>query len=264
MRKVLWIVDGDKNGLLAKADYVRAQSVCIRTTNVWLQTSVKEIKDKGFDVYAWRWPAVIDPGPGHDAHHHYVDNEARYVQQLIDDGLDGYIVDPEADREKGPDGKQHPRLSDWWADAKYGPLANSFSDAIKLPGRKKNPHFLFGTTSGCTYPTVFKAIPWPEFVSHSDALFPQCYWQGNSGPEHGGTPQSSYNQGMKSWKTIAPSGLKIIPIIGQIAKVSDSQINDYNAIIKAHAITEIHFYSYTSKVPPENWDAMRALGTNVA
>src|SRR5437868_3854921 len=39
MRKVLWIVDGDKNALLTKADYIRAQALCIRTTNTWLKTS---------------------------------------------------------------------------------------------------------------------------------------------------------------------------------------------------------------------------------
>jgi len=264
MRKVLWVADDDKNGLLSKADYIRAQAVCIRTTNDWFEGSLKEIKNKGFDVYAWRWPAVVNPGPGHDPKHHFADNEARYVNELIEDGLDGYIVDPEADTEKGKDGKQRPRLSDWWADAKYGPLANSFCDAIKLAGRKKNPHFLFGTTSGCTYPTSFKAIPWPEFVAHSDVLLPQCYWQGDSGPEHGGTPQSAYDRGMNSWKTIASTGMRIIPLIGQIAKVSDDEITAYNAIIKMHSITEIHFYCYTGAVPSENWDAMRAVGTNIS
>src|SRR5438477_480945 len=81
MRKVLWLVDGNKNKLLKKADYIRAQSVCIRTTNSWLEGSVKEIKQLGFDVYGWRWPAVIEPNP--DPHHHYALNEAAFVERVM-------------------------------------------------------------------------------------------------------------------------------------------------------------------------------------
>jgi hypothetical protein len=44
MRKVLWIVDGDKDALLERARYVGAQAVCIRTTNAWLKGSVQAIK----------------------------------------------------------------------------------------------------------------------------------------------------------------------------------------------------------------------------
>jgi hypothetical protein len=250
MRKVLWIVDGNKNRLLKKADYIRAQAVCVRTTNSWLEGSLADIKRQGFDVYGWRWPAVIEPP--RDPRHHYAMNEAAFVGRLIDAGLDGYIADPESDAG---------RANDDWNDRKWAPLANQFCDAIAIPGVRKNPKFIFGTTSGCRYPTLFRQIPWPEFVAHSDALYPQCYWIGDGQPVNGGTPQSAFARGMKSWRTIAPPAMRIIPLIGEIAGVKAAEIDAYQDIIDANGIGEIHFYTFTDDVPAENWDALRRLGT---
>jgi len=247
VRKVLWIVDGDMHRLVEAAKYVGASAVCIRTTNHWLKSSIKQIKKEKLDVFAWRWPAVEDEA---NSSHHYAMDEAKYVVDLInDEGLDGYIVDPEGDSG---------RSSDYWNDKKWAPLATKFSNMIADAGKAKKPEFLFGTTSGCTYPTGFPHIPWTEFVGRSDALFPQAYWVGDSGPEHGGTPQSSYAKAMKSWSRIA-SGKPIIPIIGQIAKVKSSEIRDYAELIHDHDIKEIHFYSFTLKVPKDSMDAMRDL-----
>ena len=80
MRKVLWVVDGDKDALLERAKYVGAQAVCIRTTNAWLKGSVQAIKQWGFDVYAWRWPSV---DPSSNTNHHYVEAEIDFVKGLI-------------------------------------------------------------------------------------------------------------------------------------------------------------------------------------
>jgi hypothetical protein len=91
---------------------------------------VQRIKRLGFDVYAWRWPAVVKPD--NDPGHHYALNEAAFVGKLIDQGLDGYIADPEADRG---------RETDNWNKAKWAPLATQFCDAIKISGRKKNKKF---------------------------------------------------------------------------------------------------------------------------
>jgi hypothetical protein len=56
MKKVLWIVKGDEDGLLERASYIGAQAVCIRTTNARPEGSVSVIKRQGFEVYARRWP----------------------------------------------------------------------------------------------------------------------------------------------------------------------------------------------------------------
>jgi hypothetical protein len=114
MRKVLWIVDGDKDALLERARYVGAQAVCIRTTNAWLKGSVQAIKQWGFDVYAWRWPSV---DPSSNTNHDHVEAEIDFVKGLIAEGLDGYIVDPEAD-----DGRD----SDNWNDSSWRPCGPSW------------------------------------------------------------------------------------------------------------------------------------------
>ena len=255
MRKVLWVVDGDESGLLSVANYIRAQALCIRTTNSWLAGSIASIKGQGFDVYAWRWPSVKPLDPGNDAIHQYAMNEATFVSGLIDAGLDGYIVDPECDKAG---------QNNCWADPSYAALANQFCDAIKLTGRKKNPNFLFGTTSGGAYPKSFPKIPWSAFVAHSDALYPQCYWVGDDGPQLGGTPQASYTRCMAAWKTIAPAGMKIVPIIGQIAEVEAADISAYQNIISGNGLTELHFYTYENNISQDRLDAMRALGTSTA
>ena len=84
MRKVLWIVDGKKDGLLEQANYIRAQAVCIRTTNAWLKGSIQEIKQQGLKVYTWRWPSV---DPTSNAKHHYAEDEAKFVAELVAEGL---------------------------------------------------------------------------------------------------------------------------------------------------------------------------------
>ena len=130
MRKVLWAVDSQIKLVVDAANYIRAQAVCIRTTNKDLKRSIGSIKSQGIDVYGWRWPTVIPIDPGEDLLHRYAMNEAAYVRTLIDEGLDGYIVDPECD---------NARKIDCWNNKKA--LAAEFCDAIKLYGRSKNPNF---------------------------------------------------------------------------------------------------------------------------
>lgn len=246
MKKVLWIVDGDRDRFIKQALAIGAKAVCVRTTNTWLGDSISDIKKAGLDVYGWRWPAVLKDT---NASHHYAMDEARFVVDLIGKGLDGYIVDPEGDTG---------RSVDYWNDRKYTKLAADMSDMIVTAGKKANDGFLFGLTSGCTYPTGFPDIPWHEFVKRSDCLFPQVYWVGDSGIEHGGTPEAAYSRGLKSWKSIA-GNTPIVPIIGQIAKVSAADIRSYKTLVDNPKLSEIHFYSYTLTVPPANWDAMKAL-----
>jgi hypothetical protein len=69
---------------------------------------------------------------------------------------------------------------------------------------------------------------------------------------------------MKSWRAIAPKEMKIIPIVGQIAKIGEAELKAYQRIIDANHILEIHFYSYTANVPKGTWKAIRALGTATA
>jgi hypothetical protein len=258
MRKILWIVDGDKEGLLDRANYIRAQAVCVRTTNAWLKSSIQGIKGHGLDVYAWRWPSV---DPTSNVNHHYADDEAKFVQDLIAEGLDGYIVDPESDDR---------RASDDWNDPSLADLANRFCDAIKLKGRQRNPRFLFGTTSGCDYPVLKPQIPWSIFLAHSDAVYPQIYWAPNYIRAKRTTPDAAWNIGMAAWNKIISARMPVHPILGEITVNKPSEIARFSQImIEQKNAGEVHFYAYDDDMLDakwkDTWDALRDVGsTSVA
>src|SRR5262249_15461303 len=145
--------------------------------------------DIGMKVYAWRWPPASKAGAQKEA-----DNVAN---DLIPAGLDGYIVDPESDT---------PGASNDWNRAGLGPIAAQFCSTIKsaAPGS-----FVFGTTSGCSYPApnMKPKIPWKEFFTASDVLLPQTYWRwtnpstGKRGQKiNGGTPAAAIAKGVPAWK----------------------------------------------------------------
>ena len=255
MRKVLWVVEcGDVAGFVRKADLVRAQAVCVRTTNPWLKGQIKALKKHGLDVYAWRWPSV---DPAASSRHHYADDEAQFALELISEGLDGYIVDPEAD-----DG----RASDNWNDAKWANLAASFCETIKLAGLKSNPHFLFGTTSGCDYPTIKPDIPYATFFAYSDAVYPQIYWAPDLKKAHRTNPDDAWTIGMKSWKKVTPAHMRVVPILGEIERNAPAEITRFGEIMAENNLTdEVHFYTFADNMTDAKfdaqWDALRALGT---
>jgi hypothetical protein len=255
MRKVLWTYDNaDPAALIERANFVRAQAICIRTTVPWLSASLPSLKSQGFAIYGWRWPAVDNR---ETQGHYYADEEAKFAVSLIQNGLDGYIVDPESDTGRPVDDWNEPKLPNNSTDT-LQTLAARFCDTIKLAGRRKNPNFLFGITSGCRYPTQNPRIPWAEFLAHSDAAFPQLYWAPNI--RNRNTPAEAYAQGIESWRTVVPSGMRIIPIIGEIATVEAAEIASYSTLIQQNNIQEIHYYTYETGVPQQNWDALRALG----
>jgi hypothetical protein len=265
MRKVLWMAEhGSKDHLLERAQYVRAQAVAIRSDYDWLEAAIPEIQAEGFSVYAWRWPACrpyAPPPGGHNPPHWYALDEATYIVRLIQAGLDGYIADPEGDNDQGH--------ADWdYEEPHQSPtnaeLAVTFCDTIKIAGRKKNPKFLFGLTSGNRYPQNKPHIPWPEFVAHADALYPQCYWWADGVAENGGTAQSAYDLGVNSWNQIAPLAMPIVPIIGHITQPGDgSPIAAFQQVIDAHKLSEFHIYTCSdASLAAEfrrNWDALRNL-----
>ena len=62
-------------------------------------------------------------------------------------------------------------------DKSLAPIAEKFCSTIR--GAAAGKPFLFGTTSGCNYPSPQGKpdIPWDAFFAASDALYPQCYWR---------------------------------------------------------------------------------------
>jgi hypothetical protein len=253
MRKVLWVVDtSDVDGLVQKANYIRAQALCIRTTNNWLKDALPNLKHQGFDVYGWRWPSV---DPQENSNHHYAKDEADYALRLIEAGLDGYIVDPESD-----DG----RTSDDWNDPRFSNLAHDFCSKIKIAGRQSNQYFLFGLTSGGNYPTAKPLIPWAVFLAYSDAAFPQIYWAPNYLHPPRRSPDEAFTVDMESWKTVLPATFRVCPIAGEIASNEAAQIERFGEIVRQHGMTEVHFYAYENGIGDDNWLAIRNFDVNIA
>jgi hypothetical protein len=148
-RKVLWIVSMNTDALetaFAKhALAIGATAVCIRTSSTRLPDTIKRFHDIGIKVYAWRWPSATKAGAQKEA-----DNVA---DDLIPAGLDGYVVDPESDKAGAAND---------WNRTELAPLAAQFCATIK---RAAPASFVFGTTSGCSYPSpkMKPKIPWKEF-----------------------------------------------------------------------------------------------------
>jgi hypothetical protein len=252
MKKVLWVVEGALQDVIDKAKFIGADTICARSTNSWIATSIGTVHQSGLKLYAWRWPNVREVPPAQDPHHLYAMNEAQFVTGLIHSGLDGYIADIECDQ---------PTDGNCWNNTALKPLAVQFSSTIKTAGRAQKPDFLFGLTSGGAFPEPNNRpnIPWAEFAQASDALFPQSYWIDGSTRILGGTPLAAFTRSVKAWQRIAPTGTPIVPMLGEIESASAEEISSYQSIINDNRLTEIHFYTFTENVPQENWNAMRDL-----
>jgi len=260
-RKVLWIVKMNtaaaEDAFAAHADAAGIDTVCIRTSSTRLPGAIDRFHQLGKTVWAWRWPGVVDAdgyGP-----HYFAPDEADFVaNKLIPAGLDGYIVDPESDG---------PGVNDW-NQKKVAPLAKAFCATIKLKAQGKK--FLFGTTSGCAYPSPGGKpdIPWSEFFPPSDALYPQCYWRMTVRDKklkkdvpkdiNGGTPTKAIARGMGAWKP-ASMGKPIIPMAGEIDLVTDAEIKEYGQQLQKLKINEAHFYADIPAVKPKVLAAIKAL-----
>lgn len=262
-RKFLWVVNINtekaETSFAKHALAIGATGVCIRTTSTRLPDAIGRFQALGMKVYAWRWPSVIKAA---STTHYYALDEAKYVaEQLIPNGLDGYIVDPESDGHVKPNGDKMP--NDW--DQKgLGGLATQFCKTIKDAAAGKP--FVFGTTSGCAYPGAGGKpnIPWTEFFAASDILLPQTYWRwtnpktGKPQNINGGTPAKSIVKGLPAWQPKA-GGKPILPMAGEIDVVTDVEIAAYGAELQTLGVSEGHFYTDNGNIPLINLAAMQAL-----
>jgi hypothetical protein len=261
-RKVLWIVSlessDDERDFSQHVDAAGIDTVCIRTDSPMFPGIISRFHQKRKTVWAWRWPAVDPSQPGT----YYALKQAEYVANvLIPAGLDGYIVDPESD---------HAGDVNDWNQASLAPIAQQFCSTIKNAAQGRR--FLFGTTSGCTYPSPQGKpnIPWDAFFGASDALYPQCYWRmtvdqnGKDVPLdiNGGTPTKAIQRGVPIWKARA-NGKTVIPMAGEIDLATAAEIAEYGQQLKQLNTNEAHFYADiadpTKGVPPAVLAAIKAL-----
>jgi hypothetical protein len=249
--KFLWIVNMNteavETSLSKHALAIDATGVCIRTSSTRFPDTIKRFHDLGMKVYAWRWPPASSAG---------AQKEADFVaNKLIPKGLDGYIVDPESDKAgAGND----------WNRTVCAPVAQAFCSTIKSAAPKS---FVFGTTSGCSYPanSMKPNIPWKEFFTVSNALYPQTYWRwtnpstGQRGQKiNGGTPQLAINKGVPAWKAKS-LGKPIVPMAGEVDVVTADEIANFGVALAKMNVKEGHFYTDNGQIPVSNLAAMKAL-----
>ncbi len=159
-KKVLWVVDvhtqSRENSVLAHAAAAGATpSACARPRADCPMPSA-EFHQHGMKVYAWRWPAVV-PQPNSTTHYFAMDEAEFVATKLIPVGLDGYIADPESDAA----GQKND-----WNQTSLQSLAQQF--CARITG-SASAGFVFGLTSGCTYPkpNTGPTFPWAQFVAAS-------------------------------------------------------------------------------------------------
>ena len=259
--KALWVVDlddqTDEDRIFGHAQAMGAEAVVIRTTSGRLATSMARYQAAGMKVYAWRWPAVVKNQGGR-----YAIDEANYVAQtLIPAGLDGYIVDPESENDGG--------YNDWNRTNLPIPvaqLATSFCQIIRSAAQTGGrPSFLFGITSGGNYPATLANLPWQQFVSASDAVFPQIYWRARDRHEvcklvRDGTPGTNFTADLPSWRAIA-QGKPIIPMAGEISCIPNlAELTAFAERARAENLDVMHFYVDDTHVTPNLCAAIKALG----
>jgi hypothetical protein len=267
-RKVLWIVSlessDDERDFAQHADAAGIDTVCIRTDSPMFPGIIGRFHQMQKMVWAWRWPGVIPSDTGT----YYALRQAEYVANtLIPKGLDGYIIDPESDKE-GPNDHHHDGND--WNQTSLAPIAQEFCSTITKAAQGKP--FLFGTTSGCIYPGPQgkRNIPWNEFFGASAALYPQCYWRmtvEENGKDvsldiNGGTPTKAIARGVPVWKARA-DGKPVIPMAGEIDLATPAEIAEYGQQLTQLNLKEAHFYADIAdpvkRVPPAVLAAIKAL-----
>jgi hypothetical protein len=263
-RKVHWIVgmnkESDERSFAQHVDAAGIDTVCIRTTTPRLPGAIKTFHKMKKTVWAWRWPGVDDDPAKAKGPHYFAPLEAEFVaKQCIPAGLDGYIVDPESDDDKG--------VNDWnqveVKGRKLKDLAKDFWAVIKKAAKGKKFHC--GITSGWDFPDPNQKpiLPWGEFIGPSDAVYPQTYWridlgQGKLLKRFGGDPAVGCNKRLPIWKKVS-MGKPIIPMAGEIDVVTAKEITAYGKAMATLKLDELHFYADLPKVKPEVLAAIKAL-----
>ncbi|MEM5341485.1 hypothetical protein [Paraburkholderia azotifigens] len=236
--KTIWVVNyDDVQKFLEKVVEIGATSVAIRTDNDMLK-AIKAFHQVGIKVFGWRWPAVFkDPAM----------NEAKKVVALLEQGLDGYFVDPEGDRDE-----KHKRIN--WDQSNLEKLAANFCESIvSTQAATGKP---FGVTSHYRANLVFPKLPWHAFFKHATVFLPQAYWRTGHGIVGHGDPADNYARSIEAWSNAGAPSDVIVPMAGELSHSSAAEIDQYVAAAKSHKIKDLHFYAYEKSVTKDVWDAV--------
>lgn len=237
MKKVLWVINYNSITEFVKAAVdMKVTDVAVRSDND-VQKAIDVFGAKGIGVYSWRWPSANrDPAM----------KEAAKIVGLLGKGLKGYYVDPE-----GAPGKPYD-----WDQKGLEKLADDFCKAVKSAATNGQQ---LGVTSHYRAHKVFPRLPWSNFFKHADVLLPQSYWRVQGGVVGHGIPKDNYDRGIEFWTAAGGKESTIVPMAGEIDKVTAAEIRQYAKAASDQGRSELHFYTYTGNVPGSVRQAIAGL-----
>lgn len=146
-RDINLIINGGFSGVMVKvADGVYSYN----KNHFKLPEYVRRLQSAGLQVWGWHWLYLRDPA-----------SEAfRAVERVQSLGLNGYIMDAEAD-----------------TFGRFN-MAEKFMEYLRAGLPSGVPVAL----SSYRYPDYQPALPWKEFLSRADWNFPQVYFEGAHNP----------------------------------------------------------------------------------
>lgn len=161
-----------------------------RVAKVDLIAPVREaLRLKNIQVWGWHYVYGYDPA-----------GEARIaIQQIQRLGLDGYIIDAEAE----------------YKEAGKANAATRFMSLL----RTALPNLPIALSS-YRFPTYHRALPWTEFLKKCNYNMPQVYWEGAHNPVTQLTRCVEEFKALSPWRPIIPTG--------PTYNTGDWQPNDYD------------------------------------
>lgn len=232
--KVLWVVGYNSLAqFIQRAVAARVTAVAVRTSND-MPLAIAAAHAANLKIYGWRWPSA-NPGPAMA--------EADRAVTFLNQGMDGYFVDPE-----GEPGQPYD-----WDQNGLEQLANDFCVRVKQAAGTKP----LGVTSHYRAREIFPRLPWAAFFQHADVLLPQAYWRVAGGPVFHGNPTENYQRSIQAWTQSGGVPAKIQPMAGELIHVTGAEITAYVTAAQNAGRPALHFYTDETGINSGVLDAIR-------
>lgn len=231
--KVLWTAGYNTlPAFINKAVEIGATAVAVRT-DAALARAIPACRARGIRVYGWASPpALRDPAMA----------EADRAVELLECGLDGYIVVPAAVGD----------AASAWNEKGLGRLASDFCRRVAGAARGRP----FGVAGHYRAAAAFPLLPWRSFFDHAQLLLPQAFWRGAAGTIGHGLPDDSLRAAIGFWTAAGAERARIVPIAGELAFARRDEIAVFAAEAARQGIRSLHVHGHDSRVPVAVWRAV--------
>ena len=234
--KVLWVNDIDSvNQFIQRAVAAKVTAVAIRTRDSnHIPQAIPAAHAANLKIYGWRWPSAQPSGAMAEA-----DRAVTFLNQ----GMDGYFVDPEGDPGKPWDWDRHGLEN----------LATDFCTRVKQAAGIRP----LGVTSHYLAKQVFTKLPSLAFFEHADVLLPQAYWRVQGGSVGQGDPAQNYQRSIQAWVDAGGDQARVVPMAGELRRVNAAEIAQHVAAAQNADVQSLHFYTDEPGISSGVWDAIK-------